>query len=180
MKLIALTISAALLSACNAQSAENSLQTNAPQPVEANQAAAPESANQAAPLAEPTGPIDPTSVEAAGQVVQHYGALVEQGRWKEAEALWGDPQNARKFASDLKPHIREIHIEIGAPGEMEGAAGSIFVTVPIHFYGKDEKGVAFRKAADVIVRRVNDVPGSTEAQRRWHIDRVEGRDTGAD
>jgi hypothetical protein len=25
----------------------------------------------------------------------------------------------------------------------------------------------------VILRRVNDVPGSTEAQRRWHIERIE-------
>ena len=33
------------------------------------------------PLAEPKGPIDPKSPEAAGQVAQHYGALIEQGRW---------------------------------------------------------------------------------------------------
>jgi hypothetical protein len=25
----------------------------------------------------------------------------------------------------------------------------------------------------VILRRVNDVPGSTEAQRRWHIERID-------
>ena len=25
----------------------------------------------------------------------------------------------------------------------------------------------------MILRRVNDVPGSTEAQRRWHIERIE-------
>jgi len=27
--------------------------------------------------------------------------------------------------------------------------------------------------AAVILRRVNDVPGSTERQRRWHIERIE-------
>jgi hypothetical protein len=26
---------------------------------------------------------------------------------------------------------------------------------------------------EVVVRRVNDVPGSTEAQRRWHIERID-------
>jgi hypothetical protein len=30
-----------------------------------------------------------------------------------------------------------------------------------------------RVEAKMILRRVNDVPGSTEAQRRWHIERVE-------
>jgi homogentisate 1,2-dioxygenase len=50
----------------------------------------------------------------------------------------------------------------------EGAAGSIYVTMPVLFYAGSK-----RSAANVILRRVNDVPGSTEAQRRWHIERVE-------
>jgi hypothetical protein len=28
-------------------------------------------------------------------------------------------------------------------------------------------------SATITMRRVNDVPGSTEAQRRWHIERFE-------
>ena len=32
--------------------------------------------NDRTPLAEPKGPIDPKSFEGAGQVVQHYGALI--------------------------------------------------------------------------------------------------------
>ena len=43
--------------------------------------------NDRTPFEEPKGPIDPKGVEAAGQVVQHYGALIEQGRWPNAEAL---------------------------------------------------------------------------------------------
>jgi hypothetical protein len=42
------------------------------------------------------------------------------------------------------------------------------VTMPVLFYARSK-----RSAANVILRRVNDVPGSTEAQRRWHIERVE-------
>ena len=38
-------------------------------------------------LSEPKGPIDPKSVEAAGQVVQLYGALLEQNRVAEAAKL---------------------------------------------------------------------------------------------
>jgi hypothetical protein len=124
------------------------------------------------PIEDPNGAIDPTSAEAAGQVVQSFGALIEQKRWAEAESLWGDAATASKFTADLKRN-RESHLEIGRPGDPEGAAGSIYVTMPIIFYGKTSVGAGFRRGADVILRRVNDVPGSSEAQRRWHIERIE-------
>ena len=116
-------------------------------------------------LPEPKGPIDPKSVEAAGQVVQHYGALIEQQRYAEAEKLWGDAGAAAAFTRQLRP---QTHLEIGELGDSEGAAGSIYTTMPVVFYGDD-----FRRRASVILRRVNDVPGSTAAQRRWHIERIE-------
>ena len=129
------------------------------------------------PLAEPKGAIDPKSVEAAGQVVQHYGALIEQHERREAQALWGNSDSALDFAVQLRRYP-EVHLEIGALGDMEGAAGSSYVTVSVTFYGRDENGATFRRKADVILRRVNDVPGSTAAQRRWHIERIDwkGRD----
>ena len=124
------------------------------------------------PLSEPKGPIDPKSAEAAGQVVQSYGALIEQKRWTEANALWGDPGGAKKFRSELAA-FADAHLEIGDLGEMEGAAGSSYVTMPVVFYGQLKDGKASRRSADIILRRVNDVPGSTDAQRRWHIERIE-------
>ena len=124
------------------------------------------------PLPEPNGPIDPKSAEAAGQVVQHYGALIEQGRWTESWKLWSDAGAAKQFDRNWR-NDSEVHMEIGKPGDMEGAAGSIYVTVPVVFYGKTTAGAGFRRKGSVILRRVNDVPGSTEAQRRWHIERIE-------
>lgn len=123
-------------------------------------------------LAEPNGPIDSKSAEAAGQVVQSYGALIERGRWKEANALWSSAAAAERFAKSLAGYA-EIHLEIGTPGDLEGAAGSIFVTMPVFFYGDGKDKQPMRQAADVTLRRVNDVPGSTEAQRRWHIERID-------
>jgi hypothetical protein len=125
-----------------------------------------------APIAEPEGAIDPTSAEGAGQVVQSYGALIEQKSWSEANALWGDEASAAKFQAAIA-NDRELHLEIGNPGDLEGAAGSIYVTIPAIFYGDDRSAQPFRRSADVILRRVNDVPGSTEAQRRWHIERID-------
>jgi hypothetical protein len=127
------------------------------------------------PLAEPKGPIDPKSAEAAAQIVQQYGALIEQHRTKESQALWGSNDSASDFAVQLRRYP-EVHLEIGKPGDMEGAAGSSYVTVTVTFYGKDENGAGFRRAAEVVLRRVNDVPGSTAAQRRWHIERIQWKD----
>ena len=124
------------------------------------------------PLEEPNGPIDPKSTEAAGQIVQSYGALIEQKRWSEANALWGDKAGAARFQSDLA-RFAEVHLEIGNLGQPEGAAGSIYVTMPVIFYGDAKDGHPFRRSAEVILRRVNDVPGSTAAQRRWHIERID-------
>jgi hypothetical protein len=124
------------------------------------------------PLGEPKGPIDPRSGEAAGQVVQHYGALIEQKRWSESWKLWSNLNAAKEFDRNWR-NDSGVHMEIDKPGDMEGAAGSSYVTVPAVFYGKTNAGGSFRRSANVILRRVNDVPGSTEAQRRWHIERID-------
>jgi hypothetical protein len=170
----------AVLCACSPHAAENNAQANAPQPQtaapvasDANKASTPAQAS----LAEPTGPIDPRSAEAAGQVVQSYGALIEQKRWPEANALWSNAASAKQFAAQLSA-LAEAHLEIGTPGDIEGAAGSSYVTVPAIFYGDGADGQPFRRSADIVLRRVNDVPGSTEAQRRWHIERIDWADAG--
>ena len=123
------------------------------------------------------GPIDPKSAQGAGQVLQSYAALLEQGRFAEARRLWSDEGRAsgmsdRQFA-DAFGKYSEIHAEIGAPGQMEGAAGSAYVDIPIRFYWKLMSGASFSSVGKATLRRVNDVPGSTEEQRRWHISRVE-------
>ena len=138
----------------------------------ANETAANVSAPPKTSLPEPKGPIDPKSTEAAGQVVQHYGALIEQKRWTEAHRYWGDAASALAFEKDFRSW-KDVHLEIGDLGPAEGAAGSIFTNMPVRFYGDLNKGGAAQLKGNVILRRVNDVDGSTEAQRRWHIERIE-------
>ncbi|MES2135999.1 MAG: hypothetical protein V4502_02915 [Pseudomonadota bacterium] len=165
-------IALALLSACGRPQQQQTT-ANDPAPPLVNEVVSTspinETGNLAAsrepPLAEPKGPIDPKSVEAAGQVVQLYGGLIEQNRFADAAKLWGDSKAASEFARTLKP---DVHLEIGNLGETDGAAGSIYTTVPVVFYGD-----GYRRAAEIVLRRVNDVPGSTAAQRRWHIERID-------
>jgi hypothetical protein len=175
---VAVAVAALTISACE-RAADQGAASNAQPPANlaadnpASAIAPPASGPPArTPLAEPSGAIDPKSAEAAGQVVQSYGALIEQGRWAEANALWGDRGSAAKLQSELLQYS-EIHLEIGNPGVPEGAAGSIYVTLPVIFYGDLKNGQPFHRSAEVILRRVNDVPGSTAEQRRWHIERID-------
>ena len=121
------------------------------------------------PLEEPRGPIDPKSTEAAGQVAQSYGALIEQKRFAEAEKLWRDSARGRGVSNELRGYS-EVHLQVGKPERPEGAAGSIYISVPTVLYGKRADGSAFSRSGQLTLRRVNDVPGSTAEQRRWHID----------
>lgn len=125
------------------------------------------------PDTEPDGPIDPKSAEAAAQVLQSFGALIEQKRFGEARRLWagGAPQSQMsdaEFAARYEEYS-EAHLQVGAPGDMEGAAGTIYVDVPVVLYGRLKNGGQFSRSGTATLRRANDVPGSTEAQRRWHI-----------
>ena len=172
MRLMLGTVALAMLTGCQQREASPPVTENKEAPVATTNEVA--SAANRKPLSEPKGPIDPKSAEAAGQVVQSFGALIEQGRWKEAEALFGDKAAAAKALAPLRGNW-DVHLEIGDLSEPEGAAGSTYISMPIAFFGNKAVGVPFRNAATIVLRRVNDVPGSTAAQRRWHIERIEPR-----
>jgi membrane-bound inhibitor of C-type lysozyme len=108
-------------------------------------------------------PFAPNSAQGAGQVLQTYYALVESGREDEAARL---TVSGQKF--DPTPYDT-YHAEIGAPGPIEGAAGSLYVEIPVVVYGRLANGKEFHQSGRAILRRVNDVPGSTAEQRRWRI-----------
>jgi hypothetical protein len=116
-------------------------------------------------------PFSETSGQGAANVVQVFYALIEQGKLSEARRLWSDPAAADSFARSLEPY-GEYHAQIGAPGRMEGAAGSSYVDVQTQAYGRLKTGRAFATPSMVTLRRVNDVPGSTGEQRKWHIVKI--------
>jgi len=113
-------------------------------------------------------PVAAESAEAAAQVVQGYFALLEKGRPAEAARLWENGGKSDAFAADLGRY-GDYRAETTAPGEMEGAAGSSYVTIPVRLDGRLKGGAPFRRRLEAMLRRVNDVPGSTEGQRRWRI-----------
>lgn len=183
-KLIALALVAACAACGQSQTAENAENAAA----RANNMTSAEPAleaiqpGQAGALPEegrpvPEGPIDPKSAHGAAQILQSYAALLEQRRFAEARRLWSDRGNAsgqsEQAFADAFAKYEEIHAEIGAPGQMEGAAGSAYIDIPLRFYGRLEGGRPFNSTGTATLRRVNDVPGSTEEQRQWRIARME-------
>ena len=135
-----------------------------------NIAVAPNAATSASPVTEAS---DPKSALGAGQVLQRFGVLLEQGEFAAARQSWSDGGKASGLTevefADAYAKYAEIHAEVGAPGEPEGAAGSSYVEIPLRLYGTLKTGRPFNLVGPVVLRRVNDVPGSSPAQREWHI-----------
>ena len=78
--------------------------------------------------------------------------------------------HARKTGSDFDAFPRHGHrLPRGSRHEVQGAAGSSYVEIPVQLYGQMKNGESFGSAGTVTLRRVNDVPGATAAQRRWRI-----------
>jgi hypothetical protein len=123
-------------------------------------------------------PFTPDSPQGAANVVQTYFALIGEGKPAQAWALWGDggkasgQASAEGFARTFDRYA-QYDAQVGAPGPAEGAAGSIYVSVPVVIYGRLKSGEEVHEKGEVELRRVNDVPGSTAEQRSWHISRIE-------
>jgi hypothetical protein len=113
-------------------------------------------------------PFTPESAQGAADVVQTYFALTHAGRYDAARALWREGALGEAEFAALKGHV-QYDAQVGAPGRIEGAAGSSYVEVPVQIYGRTADGTAFHRLARVVLSRVNDVPGSTPAQRLWRI-----------
>lgn len=132
------------------------------------------------PVAE--APVADTSAQGAADVVRHYYALIAAGRFADAWRLWSDGGKASgkteaDFAAGFAAY-RDDHAQVDAPGAIEGAAGSLYVDVPVQLHGHLRDGSPFARRATVTLRRVNDVPGSTAEQRRWHISSVTAAGSG--
>jgi hypothetical protein len=123
-------------------------------------------------------PVEAKSARAAGELVHLYFRLIKAHRYAEARRLWtgggeGSGKSEAEFAAAYAG-LRDYRVEIGTPGPIEGAAGSSYVTVPVEVHGRLDDGSPFGGLEDVTLRRINDVPGSTDEERRWHISGMAG------
>ena len=168
-----------LANGANAAQVENSFRAEAQSVLEPLQPPAPGTPgglpDSAAPAEEES--IDPKGPQGAAQVVQGYYGLLEERRFDEAQDLWNEQgaigmEDDEIFARRFRG-FSEIHAHVGAPGAIEGAAGSLYVTVPVQVYGRiAANGKPWYTLRQVTLRRINDVAGAQDADRRWHIETI--------
>jgi hypothetical protein len=119
----------------------------------------------------PPGPAADSS--AARDVLRRYYAAIEARDYHTAYALWSQAGAASgksydEFAAGFAPTGRS-RVEFAGAVSFEGAAGSIFATVPVRVHATTIGGAAQEFTGEYELRRVNDVPGATPEQLRWHI-----------
>lgn len=122
-------------------------------------------------------PFAASSAQGAADVVQTYYALLAERRFASAWGLWWDGGRASGMSRDAFVERQSAYLEyraqVGAPGRIEGAAGSLYVTVPISVAARPRRGRDLHFAGTVVLRRVNGISGSRPGQRLWRIARID-------
>ena len=152
--------------------------TPAPTP-EATETVNPAPGLEADPSAPGVQATDPASVAAAtDRLLVYLGA--HAGGDAEADTLWG-PDGPPPDADLSTEPFRQSDLTVAgavldAPGEPEGAAGSVYLRVPATLTVRDGGGDIQTVRLDYTLRRVNDVPGAKPWQLRWTLAGVEAAD----
>lgn len=103
------------------------------------------------------------------RLLRFYTNAIRIGDWKDAARAWSldaqmTPEKLEKeFGGDAGPKIA-----VGK-GDMEGAAGSLYYEAPMVVDFADGRP---SKRGSIVLRRVNDVPGASEEQLNWRIERT--------
>ena len=163
------------LVSCGPQREPEQPAANKNAPVLPAPSAPPAVTNREAPRPEPTAKeptVDPKSTKAAVELVKSFANLLNQRKFDEAYMLLGPHAPPRNEFKGRWGQFDSLHVKVGTPGDQEGAAGSIYLSIPLEVSAVGH-GEGLRWSDTAILRRVNDVPGSTEAQRHWHIERID-------
>ena len=166
------------ISGCGPQRQPQAPAKNASSPTLPAPSAPPAVANDAAPAQQPATPaVDPKSTQAALDLVKSFAELLNQRKFDEAYMLLGPRAPSRSEFDRRFSRYSDLDVTVGSAGAQEGAAGSIYVSVPLTIAGT-AAGHPTTRSATALLRRVNDVPGSSDAERRWHIERIDWEDAG--
>ncbi|MBN9506596.1 MAG: hypothetical protein J0I69_11270 [Altererythrobacter sp.] len=118
-----------------------------------------------------TAPIRAGSPEEA---IRAYYAAIDAGEFARAYRLWAREGEAsgQSYAAFREgfASTRRSEVRVSGPVQSEGAAGSIYATVPVEVNAVLKDGTRQHFTGQYVLRRVNDVPGATEAQLHWHIE----------
>ncbi|GGD96955.1 hypothetical protein GCM10011515_15910 [Tsuneonella deserti] len=116
-------------------------------------------------------------VKGARNLLLAWARGIELREFDQAWSLMGDAAKAkisRQAFNAMFAPLRDISVAVPG-GTLEGAAGSSYYTVPATVTGTLAGGSGATLRGEVILRRVNDVPGATPEQLRWHIESIDLR-----
>jgi len=116
------------------------------------------------------GGVDPIGKEAAADMLDRYYAAINARDYASAWTLWGPnggPSGKTLQAfSDGYAHTRRVHVGIGKVSDVEGGAGSIYVTVPVTVNAELDDGRRQRFIGSYALRQINRGMGISQG---WHI-----------
>lgn len=111
----------------------------------------------------------------ARNVLVNFARAVELREYGQAWRFFNDTAKAHwseKRFDALFAGLRDISVSVPS-GRMEGAAGSSYYTSQAEIAATGADGRPIRLEGPIVLRRVNDVPGSSAEQRRWHIEQFD-------
>lgn len=180
MRFATIVLTFAVLAGCEAAPTPNntgtkSAATPSPTATAASANTPPASANASAPPTLGLSPLPPDAagVQAAIDVIHEYYNAINARDYKKAYELWSGNGEASKqtFEQFRDGFANTASVEIdtsGEPGDLEGAAGSQYVTIPLLIKAKTKDGKDQKFWGQYVLRR-SMVDGATPEQRMWRI-----------
>jgi hypothetical protein len=114
------------------------------------------------------GGIDPVGREAAADTVERYYAAINAHDYASAWVLWGEGGGGKTLDAFTAgfAQTRRTHVDIGTVSDVEGGAGSIYVTVPVTVDAELVDGRRQRFTGSYALRQINHGMGLSQG---WHI-----------
>ncbi len=111
--------------------------------------------------------------QGAVQVIRNYYSAIDRRDYEQAYSVWegsgaASHQSFEQFKQSFA-NTASTAVTVGEPGRLEGAVGSTYIEIPVTVTAVTKNGTRQQFRGSYVLRRVNDVPGSTPQQRRWHL-----------
>jgi len=120
----------------------------------------------------------PSTQEDPRDVLRGYYAAINARDFANAQAAWSDgpgaEQTPAQFAATFAA-TTAVELTVGEPRPTEGAAGSVYVEVPVTVTSTRADGSVQHQAGRYTLRR-SQADGATATQRGWRIAAVDLRD----
>lgn len=107
-------------------------------------------------------------------VIRDYYSAIASRDYARAYGLWrnGGRASGKSLAAFERGFLdtADTRVDVGEPSRPEGAAGSIYVTVPVTVQATTRDGTEQRFKGRYVLRRANAAAGASRADQAWGID----------